>query len=341
MATDRPKGAYLQLVHGVSRSYEDWKMRLGQATTDDFISAGYLETSPLTIADGYEGLFDLGHGPEAGQLFIKEGILFCLPDAGGSAVQIHTSSSVLTAHPMRLFKKIAEANKFTLLDPAPGQSTMVAVAERSLSGKFFKILIVLDAKWPDMFGTKEWVTNLAIGMESLILLNDCQLKIFPWQISHKIAFKVAGIPSSETKWQVPKSWYGHPQFGIDQQGILEVYGDKKLIIDGVKKVVFVFGRRLEITEDSRTFHFFRGISLMGTSALGTDAFAKDYFGYHADDADDVVRRVKTQAKEAIKKAFPESGLQDQVIDLCMPTDRPTKTILHNFLPNDVEFLGPA
>lgn len=330
--------SHRHLLEGTQRSSFEWRARLGELF-DDMLRAKVLRPVNVTELDGFEGRFDFDRGVQRYRLEVHDGSLrgWSLEDEHLLVVQ--QSDVVLAANPSALFEMIASRNGFTLRKSVSGQSSMVAVADRTIDSKHFILLIVLDPDWIHAFGAHQFVEDIASGAESIVLLSDLESKTFPWSLNGGLHRRASQIPGSEQNWSMPRKWFFDRALGISTETIVAAYPDKKLIVDGVAKRVFVLGRELLV--GGRTFEFFIGLChLSGASPLATDEFAKKFFGYFDHDADAVVRRVQTQAREALSKTFICEIERGVATALCLRTGRPAKHVKCGLAAGETLILGP-
>lgn len=329
---------YTHLVKGFKRSKEDWSARLSHSLMEEMMTLGALEIVEKTDLHGFEGRFSIGDESQDLRLHLVEGNILADPVEGGFSIPFERSDLVFVAKPEKLFAKIAENSGFVICKLQPGQSPMVACAERVIEGKVFKALIVLDSTWINSFGARNFVDEAAKGAEAIVLLVDQDLSSFPWNLEGKIDRRVDRIPTKGNIWRIDRDWYCHPRFGISINAVVSEYPEKKIIFDGVNKKIHLFGNEINLSAGSRTYNFLRGLCLMGTSSMATDMFAQQFLGYHQADANEIVRSARTHVGKAIKKSIQDSAVLSSALALCLP-ETPNKTVKSAFKQEEILILG--
>lgn len=327
---------FVHLKEDACHSYDDWCARIGETMTLSQLEAGGLVYLSRKELDDYEGVFKVEGGLRQLRLRLDGESIVGIPIDGGSSVLFSSDQIVLRCVPTDFVRKICEVNKFKLVSPIANQPNGVAFAERRIGTKLFKLVIALNSEWISSFGATEFVNRFATGCDSVALMTNDILDVFPWALDARAHRHVIRVPTKSEDYLISREWFTTPSIGVLTEQILELYPEKKIIFDERTGRIYFLGKEI-VLKEGKPFQFLRGVCDL-TSVMNDVDFAARYLEDFSFNAQQTFRTAKKGALDAIRKAFKDVSNFSQVEEMILPKSAKRK-IKSGFQPHEILILS--
>lgn len=284
---------------------DEWIKYLTKPIFDVLANGDILRGLSAKEADGFSGRVNLSFGFKRYDFSDDNGVLYAHSSDGMSKPILidDPKGTIKSFSRQRLFELLINKNELSLTRKF--EHDKIYLATKRVGTKTAAFMFALDSILLCDERMSAWIEDYLKTTERLVILLPQTNPTVPWALNNN-KIQLTNFPSHEDNWLIPTYLYCDARMGLEVSEVLHFYYDKKIIFDRIRNEIYVFGKKLPVSQTSKEFLYLSSLINEPDREFRRDDFGLEKLRFSKNtDIENRIAEIRSDLKTKIEPLFKD------------------------------------